>query len=822
MFSADRTPLAAAVLLLLSLPLSSVPGGAATPGSTKPKDFGTTQVPVQMLRGGAALAGLQSVSATIVNNPICAALYDQTPPASISDGGGGTVVVWSDFRGGDQDIYAQKLDAAGNFMWASDGVPVCKQAGAQSNPRLLSDGAGGAFVVWEDARVSPSNLNIYVQRINSLGVTLWGAGGVLVCGAANNQRQAVLSPNGLGGVLVAWVDERGVDADIYAQRMNASGVPQWTANGVAVCTATGIQQDPAVVSDTQGGALLSWRDERAGVDIYAQRVNETGAVQWAANGLAVSAVAGNQEAPVAIPDGTGGMIVSWIDSRGADQDIYAQRMSSTGAAQWAANGAAVCVTTGNQRRPRLCTDGANGAIVTWEDGRGASTDVYAQRIGSAGTTQWLPATGVAVCTAPSEQLTPAVTVDPVGGAIVAWSDARNGGTAADVYAQHVQPGGTTLWTADGVRLCDATGVQDQPDVVADGTGGAAVSWRDYRNSSYSDIFGQRVDANGQVPDQCVPPDTLSSSVPITTVATQNYRTFDQGNFFWSGVAVFGTGGGDWDLEQFDQGGTGLGTYPTCFGLPLAGSYGMTGTDFVVSNFNDLHTPPGVFGIRAYRYSGAGGAKIEWDDGQDQMVLGTPISKTNSSDLLDVWDIPLTAGVAYTFDFSHSPASDFKVLLFSSFGSPGYYYVVPRTERVMETGGRYGTYTAPSTEYYGVAIVNDNGVAGDYTLTVRSGIVGVGDPEAPATRLMGMSPNPGKGPVAIRFALREPGRVSFQVYDMAGRAVASIPGARWQPGSWSVQWDGRDARGSLLSAGVYFVQMNVNDRRVGFGRLALLH
>jgi hypothetical protein len=289
------------------------------------------------------------------------------------------------------------------------------------------------------------------------------------------------------------------------------------------------------------------------------------------------------------------------------------------------------------------------------------------------------------------------------------------------------------------------------------------------------------------------------------------------------VAVRGASG-DWDLEQFDQGGTGLGTYPTCFGLPLSGSYGTSGADFVVTNFNDNHTPPGVFGVRAYRYSGTGGATIEWDGGGDQLTVGTPYSRNGWSDLIETFDIQLTAGVPYTFDLTHSPSSDIKVLLFTSYNAPGggYYYVAPRSGRVMETGGRYGTYTPPSTEFYGVVIVNDNGVPGDWTLNVRTGVTGVGGGEPPANRLMSLAPNPGRGPVDIRFALREKGTVSFQIYDMSGRAVASIPEARWQPGVWSTKWDGRDSRGRALSAGVYFVQMNVNNRRVGTSRLALVH
>ena len=824
MFTAVRVRPAAIIFLLLT---ASLPPSSGSAASNKPKDFGTSQTPTHLLHGAAALAGIQSTAAIITNISVCSAAYDQMPPVSIPDGGGGSILAWADYRSGNLDIYAQKVDASGNMMWPIDGVPVCKQTGDQTNPRLLADGAGGAFIVWEDARVSLTDVNIYIQRISAQGVPLWGAGGLAVCTAAGNQRQPVLSPNGLGGVLVAWTDERAsaASADIYVQRYTAAGAPQWAANGVAMCTATGIQQDPTVVTDGQGGAVAAWRDARgADADVYAQRVNEQGIAQWTVNGVVVSTAVNDQTSPRAIADGSGGVIIAWTDQRGADQDVYAQRLTNVGAALWAANGVAVCATTGNQKNARLCSDGSGGAIVVWEDGRGANADIYAQRLAAAnGATQWLPATGLAVCTAATDQLAPAIALDPTGGAVVAWSDARNS-TGTDIYSQRLQLGGTVLWTANGVRLCDANGNQDQPAVIADGNGGASVSWRDYRNSAYSDLYAQRVDATGQIPDQCVPPDTLSSNVPISTVATQNWRTFDEGWFYWAGVAVRGTSG-DWDIEQFDQGSTGLGSYPTCFGLPLAGSYGAgPGADFLIANFNDNHTPPGVFGVRAYRYSGTGGATIEWDSGPDQLPVGTPFVQNGWAGLLDVYDIPLTAGITYTFDFSHSAGSDMKCLLFTSYNAPGggYYYVAPRSARVMETPGRYGTYTAPSTEYYGVAIVNDNGVSGDYSLTVRTGVTGVGDPEPAATRLMSLSPNPGRGPVEIRFSMRQPGNVSFQIFDMAGRAVAKIPETRWQQGTWSAHWDGLDAHGHPASAGIYFVQMNVNDQRIGLGRLALVH
>ncbi|MBN2027212.1 MAG: hypothetical protein JW854_10690, partial [Actinobacteria bacterium] len=65
--------------------------------------------------------------------------------------------------------------------------------------------------------------------------------------------------------------------DIYAQRVDSSGTPQWTTNGVEI-GGTGVDYgawDPCITTDGSGGAIVAWMDDRSGVktDIYAQRVS---------------------------------------------------------------------------------------------------------------------------------------------------------------------------------------------------------------------------------------------------------------------------------------------------------------------------------------------------------------------------------------------------------------------------------------------------------------------------------------------------------------------------------------------------------------------
>jgi hypothetical protein len=111
----------------------------------------------------------------------------------------------------------------------------------------------------------------------------WQFNGVPVSTAANYQADPIIVSDGAGGAIIAWIDYRsGTNYDIYAQRLNAAGVPQWTADGIPICTQPGNQLTTSMVSDEAGGAVIVWQDARNllgnGQEIYAQRVNGSGTV----------------------------------------------------------------------------------------------------------------------------------------------------------------------------------------------------------------------------------------------------------------------------------------------------------------------------------------------------------------------------------------------------------------------------------------------------------------------------------------------------------------------------------------------------------------
>lgn len=384
----------------------------------------------------------------------------------------------------------------------SQGRPVSNSAADQINPTMTTDGSGGTISTWQSKQTG--KYEIYAQRMNALGVALWTVNGIPICTQDSNYNPLIVS-DGSGGAIIAWQSYRGsATADIYAQRVNSDGVVQWSNNGVPVAAVVFEQDTIAMVSDGLGGAILTWQDYRSNngfADVYAQRMNSSGAMLWTANGVSICNQAAAQRGPKLISDGAGGAFITWYDYRAGNYDIYTQRISLGGAPVFTTNGVATCTMATDQIKPDICTDGAGGVIITWTDFR-STTDynIYAQRQGPALGIVWAVDGVVMNNNVAFAQIDPKIVSDGLGGAIISWTDHRTGVAAgtADIYAQRVNTTGAVQWTATGIIICTATGDQVKSQLVSDGNNGAYITWQDHRNVGNTDIYAQRIASNGVI------------------------------------------------------------------------------------------------------------------------------------------------------------------------------------------------------------------------------------------------------------------------------------------------------------------------------------
>ncbi|MDH4036947.1 MAG: T9SS type A sorting domain-containing protein [Candidatus Krumholzibacteria bacterium] len=398
------------------------------------------------------------------------------------------------------------IPSAGNAGWLANGIPVVALAGDQSASHAVSDGSGGAFIVWQDAR--GVDADIYIQHLDRNGNALWTPDGVLVCGATGNQSRPHVAPDGAGGAIVTWDDLRIIDSHIYARRVDASGTPLWTPDGNAVCTAPGYHAGNQILSDGAGGAFITWNFGFGGsTDIYMQRIDSGGNDLWTTNGVVVSAEANYQYNPRLASDDAGGVVLAWGDNRDGTWRIYGGHVNAGGSQLWMLNGTPLSGGTVSATLPTLNVDrdGTGGMIVGWKTGGGAGV----QRASAGGVPQW-QTTGIPI----SALNAPAVAGDGAGGAFVVWD---SGPTAdADVHAQRFTAAGDIVWVPNGIVLAATTGSQNTPLVALDGIGGVVATWSDTRNGGFPQLFAQRVDI------QTAQPSWATNGVPVSL--TPSLRT----------------------------------------------------------------------------------------------------------------------------------------------------------------------------------------------------------------------------------------------------------------------------------------------------------
>lgn len=82
------------------------------------------------------------------------------------------------------------------------------------------------------------------------------------------------------------------------------------------------------------------------------------------------------------------------------------------------------------------------------------------------------------------------------------------------------------------------------------------------------------------------------------------------------------------------------------------------------------------------------------------------------------------------------------------------------------------------------------------------------------------PNPFNPSTTLAFTVERPQTVSLAVYDASGRQVAELASGHHASGRYAVTWDGRDRRGKMAAAGIYFARL-VTDDGVESRKMALI-
>jgi hypothetical protein len=320
---------------------------------------------------------------------------------------------------GDVDISANRFDLDGNMLWKNNGsTGVSNGQGIERSPSAIPDGHGGAMVFFEaEARTGEmAGISaILGQRIDADGQRIWNEGEFPSVIAMTDwaEKEPIAISDGEGGAFVVFErhglkGEHKGDIDVAAQRVGPTGELLWTTqHGLALGDSTHLEHKIQAVSDGQGGFVVVFEveaqdGENAGnPDLYGQRVSADGSLLWNDGQPALLASSMWRETGHQIlSDGQGGVFLVFeqhapVGEHAGDVDLAGVRIGGDGQHLWGRPDRPLDLSNSPllERNPQVIATSDGGLAVVFEvEARtgefAGDTEVYLHRFAPDGTKVW--------------------------------------------------------------------------------------------------------------------------------------------------------------------------------------------------------------------------------------------------------------------------------------------------------------------------------------------------------------------------------------------------------------------------------------------------
>ena len=435
----------------------------------------------------------------------------------IADGSGGLITIWGDDSNSTDvltknALFAQKLSASGLKLWGANGVRVSDTDNNVVYGFQSPDGNGGSIICWvENIDDVDSTSNIYAQRLDGNGNRLWGNNGVVVCNSREEQFASSMVSDGSGGVIISWTDERNVDeinGQVFAQRLNSSGVAQWATNGVLFSDNAAIIDGSLIFPDGNGVFTIIWTEDilngqSEGSRILWQKINVNGVRQTPSNTLLFDFTPALTvtEIITAVPDGTGGFYAAITVDDNVTAKLYLQHVLNNGSKAFNATplGIEVDPSIGKltgvpgftflNYQVNIESDNSGGVVIAWTATHSGQDGYFAQRYNASGAKMWNTAGITVVPEFVSFLGGLSIVRNLVGDFVFLFSKEQGFGNNL-LYVQKLSPEGALRYPSEGAVISNAPGFKLGSLVVSGDK--EIIVWSDTRNQTDYDVFAQIV------------------------------------------------------------------------------------------------------------------------------------------------------------------------------------------------------------------------------------------------------------------------------------------------------------------------------------------
>ena len=332
-----------------------------------------------------------------------------------------------------------------------------------------------------------------------------------VCNAAGNQVGVQAVADGAGGSYVVWIDKRngnnsGLGTGIYAQHLNAAGVPLLASNGKRLFQTGSRDIFGMKAVPWQNGLLVAWVQGAFGIGgdtVRCQYYSAAGDAQWSIPTVVAyrtlpSVIYESEQGLNILPTSTGATITHALALNGGSNRFTFNKIGLTGALSFPNNDRQTVVVPPSGFALdyyHTVSDGGDGFYLVASSG-GLGAEIYAQHFSAAGATTWANYTVISAGGPSGRGSDWQPIVDPAGNLYLALTS--NGG---DPLVSKVLPSGALGWAAPGyVALSTDPAFQTNPHAIWH-SNALWMIWEDARGGSGSfdyKCYAQKIDATGTV------------------------------------------------------------------------------------------------------------------------------------------------------------------------------------------------------------------------------------------------------------------------------------------------------------------------------------
>jgi len=405
-------------------------------------------------------------------------------------------------------------------QWSSDpskNLPLADKIGDdQVQPKIKALKGNGWWVSWFDADPNtppPVGYDPHLQKLNVSGVEQFSHNGVLIADLGNSSTQDWgLDADSLDHALLTFLDTRaGSNQQITAVKYGVINGLLWGPRGVLLTHDQSFHAAPKIAGTDDGNVVVAWTSDS---DVVLQKLDPNGQPSWGA-GVVLSEAGYNYSVADlhATLSDSGSVIISYVRDKGfgSNRELHANKLSSTGDLLWGPSGITLfdngSLQFGNW--PNFVTDGNGGAVFAWYESS-PTLQVFAQRIREDGS-EAFQHNGVAVSLAtPNIRVSPSVSFrKDTGETFVFWTEEDSLQSKNGVSGQKLGPAGTRLWGNNGLTIVPL-GSDSQIFVTSVPIGGGAlVFWVDQASFTSSTIYATRLNGQGA---------TVCPKFPVSTAA----------------------------------------------------------------------------------------------------------------------------------------------------------------------------------------------------------------------------------------------------------------------------------------------------------------